>query len=223
MCLDDAAFVSRAAPARGEMFRARRRRPREASARDAFELGSAEPRGKVPAMSERSPFARRRERVLSEIGQGVLVVFAASPVLRNNDVRGGAPRSDPGRHPYGRRARDLRWGFGARTLQGSRDQAEADVSYKPFFMHKTSHYLGMDVHDVGRYFFKGKPRPLEPGVVITIEPGLHFAREASNIDEKYRGIGVRIEDDLLIEATGARILTSAIPKQPDDVERACGR
>jgi Xaa-Pro aminopeptidase len=107
------------------------------------------------------------------------------------------------------------------VLEGSARDVEAEERYKSFFMHKTSHYLGMDVHDVGGYFDAGRPRPLEPGVVITVEPGLYFGADASAGAEKYRGIGVRIEDDLVIEAAGAHILTRHIPKELGDVERAC--
>jgi Xaa-Pro aminopeptidase len=107
------------------------------------------------------------------------------------------------------------------VLAGSARDVEAEGRYKAYFMHKTSHYLGMDVHDVGRYFEGGKPRPLEPGVVITVEPGLYFSPTAVDIPERFRGIGVRIEDDVSIEAAGARVLSHAIPKDPNDVERAC--
>jgi Xaa-Pro aminopeptidase len=79
----------------------------------------------------------------------------------------------------------------------------------------------MDVHDVGRYFDDGRPRPLEPGVVITVEPGLYFAVDASGAAARYRGIGVRIEDDLLVENGGVRVLSDGVPKEPDDVERTC--
>jgi Xaa-Pro aminopeptidase len=107
------------------------------------------------------------------------------------------------------------------VLAGSARDAETEGRYKAFFMHKTSHYLGMDVHDVGRYFESGRPRPLEPGVVITVEPGLYFSPSDVDIPERFRGIGVRIEDDVLIEASGARVLSEAIVKDPNDVERAC--
>lgn len=107
------------------------------------------------------------------------------------------------------------------VLQVSADAAYAEGGYKPFFMHKTSHYLGMDVHDVGSYFEGGKPRPLEPGVVITVEPGLYFPADAPDVAARYRGIGVRIEDDVLIENLGVRVLSDGAPKEPDDVERAC--
>jgi len=107
------------------------------------------------------------------------------------------------------------------VLSGSATQAEAEGSYKRFFMHKTSHYLGMDVHDVGSYFERGKARPLDPGVVITVEPGLYFGLELADVDPSYRGIGIRIEDDVLIERTGARVLSSGVPKEAEEVERAC--
>jgi len=107
------------------------------------------------------------------------------------------------------------------VLGGSPEEVETAGSYKPYFMHKTSHYLGMDVHDVGRYFDQGKPRPLEPGVVITVEPGLYFSPDAPEVAARYRGIGIRIEDDLLIEAQGARVLSHGVPKEADEVERAC--
>ena len=106
-------------------------------------------------------------------------------------------------------------------LSGSLEEVETSGSYKPYFMHKTSHYLGMDVHDVGRYFEQGKPRPLEPGVVITVEPGLYFALDAPEAAARYRGMGIRIEDDLLIETNGARVLSHGVPKEADEVERAC--
>lgn len=107
------------------------------------------------------------------------------------------------------------------VLQGSAEQAEEQGSYRPYFMHKTGHYLGMDVHDVGRYFDAGKPRPLERGVVITVEPGLYFARDVQGPAARFAGIGVRIEDDVLIETEGARVLSAAAPKSVQDVERAC--
>jgi Xaa-Pro aminopeptidase len=107
------------------------------------------------------------------------------------------------------------------VLTGSVEDALTSGSYKRYYMHKTSHYLGMDVHDVGRYFELGKPRALEPGVVITVEPGLYFSPESPEAAARYRGIGVRIEDDLLIEPHGARVLSQGVPKDAHEVERAC--
>jgi Xaa-Pro aminopeptidase len=78
----------------------------------------------------------------------------------------------------------------------------------------------MDVHDVGAYYVDGSPRPLEPSMVITVEPGIYVARDA-DAPESYRGIGIRIEDDVLVTSDGSRVLTVAVPKRADDVERAC--
>jgi Xaa-Pro aminopeptidase len=95
--------------------------------------------------------------------------------------------------------------------------------YRPFFMHRTSHYLGMDVHDVGSYFVGKKPRPLEAGMVITVEPGIYIPVDDERIAPELRGIGVRIEDDVLITADGSENLTADIPKTVDEIERACAR
>ncbi|MCX7632457.1 MAG: aminopeptidase P N-terminal domain-containing protein [Turneriella sp.] len=81
--------------------------------------------------------------------------------------------------------------------------------YTYYYMHKTSHYLGLDVHDVGDYYVDGKSRMLEPGMVITVEPGLYFPPEYSFLPQEVRGIGIRIEDDVLITATGNEVLTKA--------------
>lgn len=103
-------------------------------------------------------------------------------------------------------------------IEGPVEKALEQETYKPYYMHRTSHWLGMDVHDVGDYYIDGKSRPLEPGMVLTIEPGLYIASDAA-ADPKFRGIGIRIEDDLLVTADGGRNLTAAIPKQPDELER----
>jgi Xaa-Pro aminopeptidase len=104
---------------------------------------------------------------------------------------------------------------------GPLDVALGEERYKRYFMHKTSHYLGMDVHDVGRYHVGGKPRALEPGVVITVEPGVYVPPGDDKAPPEYRGIGVRIEDDLLITANGAKVLSAGIPKTVADIELAC--
>jgi Xaa-Pro aminopeptidase len=84
-------------------------------------------------------------------------------------------------------------------------------------MHRTSHWLGMDVHDVGTYKRDGRPRPLEPGMVLTVEPGLYFSSILPGVPEEYRGIGVRIEDDVLVTATGHEVLSHAVPKSADEI------
>jgi Xaa-Pro aminopeptidase len=107
-------------------------------------------------------------------------------------------------------------------IEGPVETAISELRYKPYFMHKTSHYLGMDVHDVGAYFVGGKPRPLEAGMVITVEPGIYIAHNAP-VAAEYRGIGVRIEDDVLVTQDRAVVLSEAIPKRVDEIERVCSR
>jgi Xaa-Pro aminopeptidase len=94
-------------------------------------------------------------------------------------------------------------------------------AHKPFYMHRTSHWLGMDVHDVGFYAEGGVARPLVPGMVLTIEPGLYVAADAP-VPPEYRGLGVRIEDDILVTADGHDNLTSATPKAVADIEAITG-
>jgi Xaa-Pro aminopeptidase len=91
-----------------------------------------------------------------------------------------------------------------------------------FYMHSTGHWLGSDVHDVGAYHDGEAPTPLEPGMVFTIEPGLYVAPDDEAAPAEYRGIGIRIEDDVLITADGCRVLTADIPKKPDEVEALVG-
>jgi len=102
-------------------------------------------------------------------------------------------------------------------LEGPAEERIKDLAYKKFFMHGTSHWLGLDVHDVGAYTREGKARPLSPGMVITVEPGLYIAKDAEAPAE-YRGIGVRIEDDVLITETGNDVLTAICPKEIEELE-----
>ncbi len=85
-------------------------------------------------------------------------------------------------------------------------------------MHKTGHWIGLDVHDVGEYKVAGEFRELEPGMVFTIEPGLYIAPGAKGVPAKWQGIGIRIEDDVLITKDGHRNLTAAVPSAIDAVE-----
>ncbi|WP_318377521.1 Xaa-Pro aminopeptidase [Enterobacter sp.] len=101
-------------------------------------------------------------------------------------------------------------------LKGEIDQLIADNAHRPFFMHGLSHWLGLDVHDVGVYG-ADRSRVLEPGMVITVEPGLYIAPDAE-VPEEYRGIGVRIEDDILITEDGNENLTASVVKKADDIE-----
>ena len=101
-------------------------------------------------------------------------------------------------------------------LKGDVDQLITDNAHRPFFMHGLSHWLGLDVHDVGHYG-KDRSRLLEPGMVITVEPGLYIAPDA-DVPAEYRGIGIRIEDDILITADGNENLTASVVKSADDIE-----
>ena len=91
-------------------------------------------------------------------------------------------------------------------------------AFKPYYMHRTSHWLGMDVHDVGFYSIEGAARPLEPGMVLTIEPGLYIAEDAA-VPPEFRGIGVRIEDDIVVTANGYDNLTAKTPKAVAELEQ----
>ena len=103
-------------------------------------------------------------------------------------------------------------------LTGRIDDLIQSEAHRRYYMHNTSHWLGLDVHDVGTYAQGGKPRMLEPGMVFTIEPGLYVAADDESAPAALRGIGVRIEDDVAITASGCENLTAAIPKHPADVE-----
>ena len=91
--------------------------------------------------------------------------------------------------------------------------------YKQFYMHRIGHWLGMDVHDVGDYKLDDQWRLLEPGMVLTIEPGLYIPADCQDVDPKWRGIGIRIEDDVLVTADGHEVLTSDVPKTIDEIEK----
>ncbi len=107
-------------------------------------------------------------------------------------------------------------------LEGPVSARIEDGSYKRYYMHRTSHWLGMDVHDVGAYTdSEREPRKLEPGMVVTIEPGLYIPSSNDTGPAELRGIGVRIEDDIAVTATGNENLSVATPKEIDDVEAAC--
>lgn len=103
-------------------------------------------------------------------------------------------------------------------LKGLLSRLLKKEGYKKFFMHRTSHWLGMDVHDVGAYLKDEKPRVLQPGMVLTIEPGLYIPRECKEVAKKWRGIGIRIEDDVLVTEEGHEILSTAAPKEIHEIE-----
>jgi len=111
-------------------------------------------------------------------------------------------------------------------LKGDPKKLIEEKKYMQFYMHNLGHFLGIDVHDAGRYYFNRESRPAEPGMVMTIEPGIYVSADTGNIPaefnkdvpEKYLGIGVRIEDDVLVTENGARVLTHKVPKDPAEIE-----
>ena len=109
-------------------------------------------------------------------------------------------------------------------LKGRVDQLIKSEAYKDFYMHGIGHWLGMDVHDVGSYMDqKGKSRKFENGMVLTIEPGIYISKKNKNVPTEYRGIGIRIEDDILVTKSGCDVLTKALPKEIGEIESIMAR
>jgi Xaa-Pro aminopeptidase len=127
----------------------------------------------------------------------------------------------PGNHwnqPHEAAVRVITEGLlGLGLLQGELEQLIHDESYREFYMHRTGHWLGMDVHDVGDYKVGGQWRLLEPGMVLTVEPGIYI-RDPEHIHKKWHFIGIRIEDDVLVTKTGHEVLTHGVPKEIDEIE-----
>jgi|TARA_B100002003_G_scaffold3941_2_gene3659 Xaa-Pro aminopeptidase len=103
-------------------------------------------------------------------------------------------------------------------LQGEVDEALETGTYKKYCMHKTGHWLGLDVHDVGEYKVGGEWRVFEEGMITTIEPGLYIAEDCDDAPARYRGIGVRIEDNVLVTKTGNEVITATTPKTINEIE-----
>jgi Xaa-Pro aminopeptidase len=103
-------------------------------------------------------------------------------------------------------------------LKGTAEEAMHSGSYRRFYMHRTSHWLGMDVHDVGLYRVENQSRKLEPGMVLTAEPGIYIREDDEEVAADFRGIGIRIEDDVLVTEDGYEVLTSAVPKSVAEIE-----
>jgi Xaa-Pro aminopeptidase len=107
-------------------------------------------------------------------------------------------------------------------LQGRVPQLVKSLAYRRFFMHKTGHWLGLDVHDVGDYKVAEPWRLLEPGMVMTIEPGIYVAPGEKTVDKRWRGIGIRIEDDVQVTRTAPDVLTRGLPTTVAEIERHMG-
>jgi len=103
-------------------------------------------------------------------------------------------------------------------LKGRISSLEREGAYRRFFMHRTGHWLGIDVHDVGDYRVGEQWRVLEPGMVLTIEPGIYVPAGERGVPRAYRGIGIRIEDDVVVTREGAEVLSAGVPKHPKAIE-----
>ena len=112
---------------------------------------------------------------------------------------------------------------GLGLLAGPVDARIEDKSYRKYYMHRTSHWLGMDVHDVGDYYVDGRSRDLAPGMVLTVEPGIYVAEDDEAAPAEMRGVGIRIEDDVLVTGDGRENLTAAVPKEVAELEAVCAR
>ncbi|GAP66148.1 aminopeptidase P [Mizugakiibacter sediminis] len=110
-----------------------------------------------------------------------------------------------------------------KLLKGDADAAIESGAHRRFFPHKTGHWLGLDVHDVGDYRVDGEPRLLEPGMVVTVEPGIYVPSDERGVAERWRGIGIRIEDDVAVTADAPEVLTAAVPKEPEALEALLAR
>ena len=103
-------------------------------------------------------------------------------------------------------------------LKGSLEEALEEEYFKDYYVHNTGHWLGLDVHDVGEYEIDGHSRVLEPGMVLTVEPGIYIPKTATAVDEIWHGMGIRIEDNVVVTRDEADVLTSDICKTTDDIE-----
>ncbi|HEY5734836.1 MAG TPA: M24 family metallopeptidase, partial [Gammaproteobacteria bacterium] len=105
-----------------------------------------------------------------------------------------------------------------KILKGSADYLIETEKYKQLYMHRTGHWLGMDVHDVGDYKVGDEWREMEAGMVMTVEPGMYIPEGSPDVDERWWNIGIRIEDDVQVTDKGCKVLTKAMPKKIKDIE-----
>lgn len=108
-------------------------------------------------------------------------------------------------------------------LSGRKEDLIQALAQKKYYPHGIGHWLGMDVHDAGLYFKKGEPRPIEANMCFTIEPGLYIPADDASAPQKYRGIGIRIEDNIRVTVNGSENMTSSVPKEIVDLEKVVGR
>ncbi len=162
--------------------------------------------------------AQKQAIGLARKGETIRSVHASVVhLLAEGLVELGLLEGDPERH-----ARICLGTTGASEQEEEQEKlAEGEIGLQHYYMHNTSHWLGMDVHDVGRYRVEGAWRALEPGMILTVEPGLYISADADYAPEIYRGIGIRIEDDVLVTEGEPEILTESCVKSVEEVEAAC--
>ena len=145
----------------------------------------------------------------------VYEVVLSAQLAAIDELRVGNPSS----RPHEVATRKLTEGLVALgLLKGDPDELIAADKHRQFYMHGTGHWLGMDVHDVGRYKLDGAPRPFAAGMLMTVEPGLYIAPGTPDVDPRFHGIGIRIEDDVLITEHGPEVLTGGVPKAIPEIE-----
>lgn len=108
-------------------------------------------------------------------------------------------------------------------VSGRKEDVISSLEYKKYYPHGIGHWLGMDVHDAGLYMIRGEARPIEAGMVFTVEPGLYIPATDKSAPEEYRGIGVRIEDNILVTEKGCENLTAGVPKEVSEIEAVVGK
>lgn len=113
--------------------------------------------------------------------------------------------------------------FELNLVRGRKEDVIKSLEHKKYYPHGVGHWLGMDVHDAGLYHIKGKPRPLEPGMTFTVEPGLYVPGTDTSAPAELRGIGVRIEDNVIVTEKGCEVMTSGVPKEIEEIEAIVGR
>jgi len=146
--------------------------------------------------------------------RSVYDIVLAAQAAAISTVRAGAGWNEP----HDAAVRVLAQGMlDLKLLSGSLDEALEKETYKRFYMHRTGHWLGLDVHDAGEYKRAGEWRKLEPGMALTVEPGLYI-RAADDVPEALRDIGVRIEDDVVVTGGGCEVITAEAPKRIEDIE-----
>ncbi|HEY1079973.1 MAG TPA: M24 family metallopeptidase, partial [Bdellovibrio sp.] len=108
-------------------------------------------------------------------------------------------------------------------LSGRKEDLIQALAQKKYYPHGIGHWLGLDVHDAGLYFKKGEPRPIEANMCFTIEPGIYIPADDTSAPQKYRGIGIRIEDNIRVTSSGSENMTSSVPKEIADLEKVVGK